>query len=153
MIRRPPRSTLFPYTTLFRSIHAMMKSVLSLIQERAKQYNLKVKFECPARIGKMLADETRIKQILFNLLSKDRKSTRLNSSHSQISYAVFCLKKKKNNSKIHTYIISRLILQPIALAAIALPTTKNIIRPTYIKSAQNVQSLHHTTSSSISSMI
>src|SRR2546430_8214936 len=102
MIRRPPRSTLFPYTTLFRSIHAMMKSVLSLIQERAKQYNLKVKFECPARIGKMLADETRIKQILFNLLSKDRKSTRLNSSHSQISYAVFCLKKKKNNSKVHT---------------------------------------------------
>lgn len=50
-------------------ISAMMKSVLSLIQERAKEYNLKIKFECPARIGKMTADETRIKQILFNLLS------------------------------------------------------------------------------------
>jgi len=50
-------------------IYAMMKSVLSLIQERAKEHNLKVKFECPARIGKMTADETRIKQILFNLLS------------------------------------------------------------------------------------
>jgi len=50
-------------------INAMLKSVVSLIQERAKELNLKVKFECPARIGKMSADETRIKQILFNLLS------------------------------------------------------------------------------------
>ena len=50
-------------------IYAMMKSVLSLIQERAKEHDLKIKFECPARIGKMTADETRIKQILFNLLS------------------------------------------------------------------------------------
>lgn len=50
-------------------IHAMMKSVLSLIKERAKQYDLKIKFECSSRIGKMVADETRIKQILFNLLS------------------------------------------------------------------------------------
>jgi signal transduction histidine kinase len=50
-------------------VYAMMKSVLSLIQERVKEYNLKVKFECPSRIGKMTADETRIKQILFNLLS------------------------------------------------------------------------------------
>lgn len=50
-------------------IYAMMKSVLSLISERAKQYDLKIRFECPANIGKMLGDETRIKQILFNLLS------------------------------------------------------------------------------------
>ena len=50
-------------------IYVMMKSVLSLIQERAKEYNLKIKFECPSKIGKMLGDETRIKQILFNLLS------------------------------------------------------------------------------------
>ncbi len=50
-------------------VYAMMKSVLSLIQERAKEYTLKVKFECPSRIGKMLGDETRIKQIMFNLLS------------------------------------------------------------------------------------
>lgn len=50
-------------------IYAMMKSVASLIKERAKQYSLKIKFECPTRIGKMTGDETRIKQILFNLLS------------------------------------------------------------------------------------
>lgn len=50
-------------------IYAMMKSVLSLIQERVKEYNLKVKFECASKIGKMTGDETRIKQILFNLLS------------------------------------------------------------------------------------
>ncbi len=50
-------------------IYAMMKSVLSLIQERAREFNLKVKFECPVKIGKMTGDETRIKQILFNLLS------------------------------------------------------------------------------------
>lgn len=50
-------------------VYAMMKSVLSLIQERAKEYNLKVRFDCPSKIGKMSADETRIKQILFNLLS------------------------------------------------------------------------------------
>ena len=50
-------------------VYAMMKSVLSLIQERAKELNLKIKFECPSRIGKMTGDETRIKQILFNLMS------------------------------------------------------------------------------------
>lgn len=50
-------------------IYAMMKSVMSLIQERVKEFSIKVKFECPSRIGKMTADETRIKQILFNLLS------------------------------------------------------------------------------------
>jgi signal transduction histidine kinase len=50
-------------------IHAMMKTVFSLIQERAREYNLMVKFDCPARMGKMTGDETRIKQILFNLLS------------------------------------------------------------------------------------
>ncbi|MDE3015664.1 MAG: PAS-domain containing protein [Pseudomonadota bacterium] len=51
------------------NIHAMMKSVLSLISERAKEHNLKVRFECPFKIGKMIGDETRIRQILFNLLS------------------------------------------------------------------------------------
>ncbi len=51
------------------NISTMMKTVLSLTQERAKQHNIKVKLECPAKIGVMLADETRIKQILFNLLS------------------------------------------------------------------------------------
>src|ERR1035437_10415648 len=71
MIRRPPRSTLFPYTTLFRS---MLHSV-----------------EIARAAGIDLWDE---------VLTQDRKSTRLNSSHANISYAVFCLKKKqKNNDK------------------------------------------------------
>src|SRR2546430_9706111 len=74
MIRRPPRSTLFPYTTLFRSI-ALARDVLYL--GRGTSYPL----------------------ALEGALKLDRKSTRLNSSHSQISYAVFCLKKKKNHSK------------------------------------------------------
>src|SRR2546427_8999029 len=73
MIRRPPRSTLFPYTTLFRSPR-LSRNVLGRL---------------------MLAAERRYYQHI--LAPEDRKSTRLNSSHSQISYAVFCLKKKKKN--------------------------------------------------------
>src|SRR5688572_32214938 len=72
MIRRPPRSTLFPYTTLFRS------------HENLPHY-------CKLRWG------------LSQNPSGDRKSTRLNSSHSQISYAVFCLKKKKNYGNFVLY--------------------------------------------------
>src|SRR2546430_13189809 len=75
MIRRPPRSTLFPYTTLFRSNH------LSLLQIATELLLGNVTMQGYSRVGKPL----------------DRKSTRLNSSHSQISYAVFCLKKKKKN--------------------------------------------------------
>src|SRR2546430_12132415 len=76
MIRRPPRSTLFPYTTLFRSVEFKNDEPLRL--------------ECSAFLQ---AIRTR-KQPLTD--GPDRKSTRLNSSHSQISYAVFCLKKKKS---------------------------------------------------------
>src|SRR5688572_31187940 len=76
MIRRPPRSTLFPYTTLFRS-----KEKLDLVLDRNVEGIL---FERALPRGDDL----------------DRKSTRLNSSHSQISYAVFCLKKKKKKTKI-----------------------------------------------------
>src|SRR5688572_31816903 len=73
MIRRPPRSTLFPYTTLFRS--------------NARDLNtLRIDVEQAARVLAGVAPGT---------VKIDRKSTRLNSSHSQISYAVFCLKKKK----------------------------------------------------------
>src|SRR2546428_6523027 len=78
MIRRPPRSTLFPYTTLFRSELAGV----TLDGREGKPRDLLVG---DARRARELAGETRI----------DRKSTRLNSSHDQISYAVFCLKKKK----------------------------------------------------------
>src|SRR5688572_32980175 len=71
MIRRPPRSTLFPYTTLFRSLNLS------------------------ASRGVMRADNPESFVAAHARLQADRKSTRLNSSHSQISYAVFCLKKKK----------------------------------------------------------
>src|SRR5215211_8317889 len=78
MIRRPPRSTLFPYTTLFRSAHRVLR-----------------------RLPRALAADAALRQ---GLARADRKSTRLNSSHTVISYAVFCLKKKKtthNNFNKH----------------------------------------------------
>src|SRR5258708_12505813 len=79
MIRRPPRSTLFPYTTLFRSLDAKGKLVLpGLVDMHAHVYPQVSALGLPA-------DER----------GQDRKSTRLNSSHQIISYAVFCLKKKK----------------------------------------------------------
>src|SRR5688572_31614913 len=86
MIRRPPRSTLFPYTTLFRS--AMANPYLAFAAVLA----------C-ALDGIRHAEEPPLP--LEQSLITDRKSTRLNSSHSQISYAVFCLKKKKNKKTIH----------------------------------------------------
>src|SRR2546427_7603584 len=79
MIRRPPRSTLFPYTTLFRSLAGMGST-------RASQRSISE----PMNAGSSL----RVEGELCGG-ARDRKSTRLNSSHSQISYAVFCLKKKK----------------------------------------------------------
>src|SRR5947207_15297709 len=78
MLRRPPRSTLFPYTTLFRSI-------TSLFAEGIGHESL----GCQRRIIQVTARQIRTSDI-------DRKSTRLNSSHTVISYAVFCLKKKKH---------------------------------------------------------
>src|SRR5258707_11414926 len=75
MIRRPPRSTLFPYTTLFRSVYADDRQrILHVLQTDA-----------PPQVGERV-------QVA------DRKSTRLNSSHANISYAVFCLKKKKKDA-------------------------------------------------------
>src|SRR5688572_32108873 len=84
MIRRPPRSTLFPYTTLFRSLVARLRIVL---QQRGHRHDHAA------------------------LAIADRKSTRLNSSHSQISYAVFCLKKKKKEEfKVCTSILTHVNL-------------------------------------------
>src|SRR3712207_9015286 len=97
MIRRPPRSTLFPYTTLFRSRLAydlgatldrieggkhFVKTILTGLQQRSTRCS---KTWCP-----------------FG----DRKSTRLNSSHANISYAVFCLKKKQRHQRDDTYYVS-----------------------------------------------
>src|SRR5690349_22205318 len=82
MIRRPPRSTLFPYTTLFRSPRATIIRGSKLIASDDWAGNrFQLLYESP------------------RALLKDRKSTRLNSSHVEISYAVFCLKKKKKKKK------------------------------------------------------
>src|SRR5688572_31083040 len=92
MIRRPPRSTLFPYTTLFRSVTVPCEVC------HGKRYNreaLEILFR-----GKNIAEVL------------DRKSTRLNSSHSQISYAVFCL-KKKNTNDISVMVILLFLPHPI----------------------------------------
>src|SRR5256885_11180083 len=92
MIRRPPRSTLFPYTTLFRSVS-------QYAFEHGKTSNTrKLQNDC-------YDDIRTVHKLPAQMACKDRKSTRLNSSHLVISYAVFCLKKKKN--KIYVLGISR----------------------------------------------
>src|SRR5688572_31880158 len=96
MIRRPPRSTLFPYTTLFRSYFDFyLEATLELIALNQEQ-NTKHKV-LAAAVGRVAerTDQQRYVIVLRRIVDIDRKSTRLNSSHSQISYAVFCLKKKK----------------------------------------------------------
>src|SRR3712207_6981804 len=89
MIRRPPRSTLFPYTTLFRSVPAEDRGPRAAGAPAAGRAGRLVGGAggaAPAAAGRRAADGG----------AGDRKSTRLNSSHANISYAVFCLKKKKN---------------------------------------------------------
>src|SRR2546426_6063040 len=91
MIRRPPRSTLFPYTTLFRSKGEGAVGIIERVRKDAvnAQYSERCTQEKRHPPGRTHYTTQKIK--------KDRKSTRLNSSHLVISYAVFCLKKKKNN--------------------------------------------------------
>src|SRR2546430_3858437 len=88
MIRRPPRSTLFPYTTLFRSRDRRRRVGK---QQRDHRHQLLLR-GAERRRGEELRRQHAV-------VLQDRKSTRLNSSHSQISYAVFCLKKKKKKKK------------------------------------------------------
>src|SRR2546430_8865905 len=90
MIRRPPRSTLFPYTTLFRS-------PASSVRERRRRDDHGAEEEQDPLHGFGVDDGTQSPEHGVET-GGDRKSTRLNSSHSQISYAVFCLKKKKTNT-------------------------------------------------------
>src|SRR2546428_10094408 len=101
MIRRPPRSTLFPYTTLFRSPKG----------DHAHAHHV---YECVS-IGEMPPAR--------DAFVEDRKSTRLNSSHDQISYAVFCLKKKNNHYTLHlTRPLDNIINNGPSLANLAIPT-------------------------------
>src|SRR5258708_21854126 len=101
MIRRPPRSTLFPYTTLFRSHFAVTTFELAQVKARARQ------------LEHLPVERTDL------LERKDRKSTRLNSSHQIISYAVFCLKKKNTHSSMSVR----------DSALFVLPTTRNSRNP------------------------
>src|SRR5258707_8623669 len=89
MIRRPPRSTLFPYTTLFRSGERIFGGWPRPGSETGDRHSRRAIREVGRGTGRGLASAHR-------LCGRDRKSTRLNSSHANISYAVFCLKKKKN---------------------------------------------------------
>src|SRR5258708_24052753 len=94
MIRRPPRSTLFPYTTLFRSTaaHDAVEMARHIVADKLLKQAAWYKAEF----------------VVGSDVKLDRKSTRLNSSHQIISYAVFCLKKKKNTSPATTYTTPRL---------------------------------------------
>src|SRR5690242_20985450 len=94
MLRRPPRSTLFPYTTLFRSVLADLQATHTDLQNLINAHP-----DLFAGLTGIHAD-TIVRQL--NLEGQDRKSTRLNSSHMSISYAVFCLKKKKKQKKTHS---------------------------------------------------
>src|SRR2546430_5474624 len=96
MIRRPPRSTLFPYTTLFRSLEAEMALLKSRLEIPKKPWweEIAGTFENDP----IYAEAMRLGRKYRESTPTDRKSTRLNFSHSQSSYAVFCLKKKNNIS-------------------------------------------------------
>src|SRR3712207_8637786 len=96
MIRRPPRSTLFPYTTLFRSLQfRLVHAAVEMVEEHL------------LRQGCSLAELEQLQHLVFlagevhaGARHLDRKSTRLNSSHANISYAVFCLKKKTHHPPV-----------------------------------------------------
>src|SRR5688572_31852978 len=102
MIRRPPGSTLFPYTTLFRSRAAGTEPARRRQARAAAGPDLAPGQEPRAAAGTDTPRRRRSAEYRLRTdLSPDRKSTRLNSSHSQISYAVFCLKKKKTHIYFH----------------------------------------------------
>src|SRR2546430_13313277 len=100
MIRRPPRSTLFPYTTLFRSLRWFLLcwclTPFRVLSDKIVQRKPKTSIQKKAQQGILKKGKC------YDCGKEgDRKSTRLNSSHSQISYAVFCLKKKKTQVHVH----------------------------------------------------
>src|SRR3989449_5460837 len=113
MIRRPPRSTLFPYTTLFRSrdhgvdVHALVNDPEGdPLPATENQYPFNESFRtiptCLRAAASTLTNASKSTEVSTTtplIVPVDRKSTRLNSSHGYISYAVFCLKKKKNTNK------------------------------------------------------
>src|SRR3712207_7236204 len=101
MIRRPPRSTLFPYTTLFRSRRLPLLGVLPHVPGPGRRPALGVRGDRGVR-GRRTQDRRPGLRLPAVGQPPDRKSTRLNSSHANISYAVFCLKKKKKTDNCTT---------------------------------------------------
>src|SRR5690554_7310008 len=102
MIPRPPRSTLFPYTTLFRSrTYQLVSGLRGLPEFLVNNPGLNSGFMIPQYTAASIVSQN--KQL------SDRKSTRLNSSHVRISYAVFCLKKKKNNKTVQIHTIKTIV--------------------------------------------
>src|SRR3712207_8430883 len=101
MIRRPPRSTLFPYTTLFRSPEQQGTARHQLFRLELVAFGPAIEREGPALPVEIFGSARVLDHpVERDELREDRKSTRLNSSHANISYAVFCLKKKKNVTAI-----------------------------------------------------
>src|SRR5690348_17853762 len=102
MLRRPPRSTLFPYTTLFRSRHVDERA-----DRRGRRRGRRIGEVCGAEVGEPRRPdpvEQNVRRLHVSVQdAEDRKSTRLNSSHPSISYAVFCLKKKKKKKEQKEY--------------------------------------------------
>src|SRR3712207_7229225 len=102
MIRRPPRSTLFPYTTLFRSpVKGLPEPVEVYELVRAGPVRSRLQAAAARGLTRFVGRGTELEQLYQALARADRKSTRLNSSHANISYAVFCLKKKNNKYQSH----------------------------------------------------
>src|SRR2546430_5095834 len=147
MIRRPPRSTLFPYTTLFRSQATIAYEPVWAIGT-GRNATPKDAAEVHRAIRSWLKDrqasETRI---LYGGSVKDRKSTRLNSSHSQISYAVFCLKKKKKKYNVSTTHIQKITTQDIARpdAIHSQMHTKTLTLSTIFRKLHNQHTSHRNT--------
>src|SRR3712207_7463447 len=101
MIRRPPRSTLFPYTTLFRSLLRRSAALACSARRLEDEHQLMTRAAEAGPAALILHPDDKVLQLAIDGLAglqhlADRKSTRLNSSHANISYAVFCLKKKKH---------------------------------------------------------
>src|SRR5690349_24433088 len=96
MIRRPPRSTLFPYTTLFRSVYMIrVEATDKATKPKDIAFDASMDFQPNWKILKKFTLYPSLAHKVEKIKRRDRKSTRLNSSHVEISYAVFCLKKKK----------------------------------------------------------
>src|SRR3712207_8646988 len=101
MIRRPPRSTLFPYTTLFRSAGGELQGATAEGQDAGNDVARRLQLQLADVVERLHRE-----RLDLRLARADRKSTRLNSSHANISYAVFCLKKKKKITTINIYYIT-----------------------------------------------